>query len=182
MGSAMTIRIETDRLILRPLAPEDAELHIEMMGDPKVAAFLSPGGKAQPRMDRWRQFASYLGHWQIRGYGFFAVEEKHSGDFVGRVGPWNPEGWPGIECGWSIVSDHWGKGYAPEAAIASVRWTFEKFPELDRIISVIDPGNKNSQAVAAKIGEQNTGEIFEFWDFALNIWAADRQTWLARFA
>lgn len=177
----MTIRIETDRLVLRPLAPEDAEPHMAMMADPDVAAFLAPGGEVPSRMDRWRQFASYLGHWQMRDFGFFAVEEKATGSFIGRVGPWMPEGWPGLECGWAIASDHWGKGYAPEAAIASVRWTFERFPELERIISVINPGNQNSQAVAAKIGEENTGEIFEFWGFALNIWAADRKAWLARF-
>ena len=177
----MTIRIETDRLALRPLEPQDAEPHMALMAEPPVAAYLSPGGKVQSSMDLWRQFASYLGHWRIRDFGFFAVEEKETGAFVGRVGPWMPEGWPGLECGWAIRSAHWGKGYAPEAAIASVQWTFERFPDLDRIISVIDPCNKNSQAVAAKIGQEKTGEIFEFWDVALNIWAADRKAWLARF-
>lgn len=177
----MTIRIETNRLILRPLAPDDAESHMAMMADPEVAAFLTDEGKPQSRMDRWRQFASYLGHWQIRGFGFFAVEEKETGDWVGRVGPWMPEGWPGIECGWSISSDYWGRGYAPEAAVASIKWIFDQFPDLTRIISVIDPKNANSQAVAAKIGEENSGEAFEFWGHKLDIWAADRKAWLARF-
>lgn len=177
----MTIRIETNRLVLRPLAPADAESHMTMMADPKVAAFLTDEGKPQSRMDRWRQFASYLGHWQIRGFGFFTVEEKETGDWVGRVGPWMPEGWPGIECGWSISSDYWGRGYAPEAATAAIGWTFDQFPDLSRIISLIDPKNANSQAVAAKIGEENSGEAFEFWGYALDIWAADRKAWLARF-
>lgn len=178
----MTIRIETDRLILRPMAPKDSEPHIDMMGDPKTAAFLSPDKSPRPRMDRWRQFASYLGHWQIRGFGFFSVDEKETGEWVGRVGPWMPEGWPGLECGWSIVSAHWGKGFAPEAAIAAIKWTFDKFPDLPRIISVIDPGNANSQAVARKIGEENSREIFEFWDYKLDIWTADRKEWLQKFA
>jgi RimJ/RimL family protein N-acetyltransferase len=52
---------------------------------------------------------------------------------------------------------------------------------LPRIISVIDPSNINSQAVAAKIGESNTGEIFPYLDYRLEVWAADRKTWLARF-
>lgn len=177
----MTLRIETERLILRQMEPKDAEPHIAMMGDPKTAAFLSPGKEPQSRGDRWRQFASYLGHWQIRGFGFFSVDEKETGEWVGRVGPWMPEGWPGLECGWSIKSDCWGKGYAPEAAIASIKWTFEKFPNLERIISVIDPENQNSQAVARKIGEENSGEIFEFWTHKLDVWAADREDWLARF-
>lgn len=177
----MSLQLETDRLILRPLAPEDCEPHMGMMGDPATAAFLSPDGKPQTRGERWRQFATYLGHWQMRGYGWFSCLEKDTGDWVGRGGPWMPEGWPGLECGWSIASQHWGKGYAPEAAIAAIKWTFTQFPDLSRIISVIDPGNANSQAVARKIGEVKTGEIFKFAHYTLDIWAADREAWLARF-
>ena len=178
----MTIRIETDRLILRPMEPADADAHIDMMGEQKIADFLTTNKIAESRADRWRQYASYLGHWQIRGFGFFSVLEKESGDWVGRVGPWMPEGWPGLECGWAISSAHWGKGYAPEAAIASIKWTFDQYPDLARIISVIDEGNKNSQAVAKKIGEEMTDEIFELWDYKLNVWAAPREAWLERFS
>lgn len=176
----MTLRIETDRLILRPMARADVEPHIEMMRNPATAKYLTPGGEPRARMDEWRAVASYIGHWQIRGFGFFSVDEKETGEWVGRVGPWMPEGWPGLECGWAIKSEHWGKGYAPEAAIAAVRWTFDKFPDLSRIISVIEPGNANSQAVAKKIGEENSGEVFDFWDHKLDIWAADRNDWLAQ--
>ena len=177
----MTIRIETDRLVLRPFAPGDVEAHVAMMQDPKTASFLTPDGEPRAYGDEWRAAASYLGHWQIRGYGFFSVDEKETGEWVGRVGPWKPGGWPGLECGWSIHSSRWGKGYAPEAAIATIRWTFDQFPDLPRIISVIDPGNENSQAVARKIGEEKTDEIFEFWGHRLDVWAADRTAWLTRF-
>ena len=177
----MTIHIETERLILRRMEPQDADAHIAMMRDPETAAYLSPTKKPQGRMELWRNFASYLGHWEIRGFGFMSVIEKESGDWVGRVGPWMPEGWPGLECGWGVKSEHWGKGYAPEAAIGAVKWTFDQFPDLPRIISVIDPSNTNSQAVAKKIGEENSGEVFEFWDFKLDIWAADREAWLEKF-
>ena len=93
-----------------------------------------------------------------------------------------PEGWPSLECGWSIAPEHWGKGYAPEAAIASVKWIFEKFPDLPRIISVIDTDNANSQAVARKIGEQKSDEVFEFWGLKLDIWSANRDEWLQKFS
>lgn len=182
MHNSTPIRLETERLILRPLAPEDCEAHISMMLDPDVAATLSTNGKPQARHDLWRQFASYLGHWDIRGFGWFSVEEKETGAWVGRVGPWMPDGWPGIECGWSIARPYWGKGYAPEAAIGTIKWTFDQFPDLSRIISNILPENTNSQAVAKKIGEEKTGEVFEFWDFKLDIWAAEREAWLSRFA
>lgn len=177
----MTISIETERLKLRPFEARDVEAHVEMMRDPAVAAFLTPDGKPRHYGDEWRAAAMLIGHWQIRGFGFFTVEEKSTGDWVGRVGPWQPGGWPGLECGWSIAPHYWGKGYAPEAAIASIKWTFDRFPELARIISVIDPDNANSQHVARKVGEENSGEIFEFWGHKLDIWAADRTAWLDRF-
>ncbi len=177
----MTIRIETERLVLRPMEPADVEPHIAMMRNPATARYLAPGGEPRDRADEWRAAASYLGHWQIRGFGFFSVLEKETGDWVGRVGPWMPDGWPALECGWSIDASRWGKGYAPEAAIGAVNWIFERFPDLDRIISVIDPENTNSQAVAKKIGETKTGEIFEFWGYKLDIWAADREPWLQQF-
>ncbi|MEE2690058.1 MAG: GNAT family N-acetyltransferase [Pseudomonadota bacterium] len=177
----MTVRLETERLILRSMEPGDAESYIALMAEPDIARFLTPDGKPQSRADAWRAFAMVLGHQQIRGFNFFTVIEKQSGAFVGRVGPWKPEGWPSLECGWGIARAHWGKGYAPEAAVAAVRWTFDRFPDLDRIISLIDPGNANSQAVARKIGEQKSAETFRLWDLTLDVWSADRGAWLQRF-
>jgi RimJ/RimL family protein N-acetyltransferase len=177
----MTLQLETERLFLRPLAPEDADAHIAMMEDPDVARFLTLKSKPDSRMMAWRAFASMLGHWRMRGFGFFSVFEKSTGDWVGRVGPWMPEGWPSLECGWGVARNAWGKGYAPEAAIASINWIFREKPELTRIISLIDPTNANSQAVARKIGERNTGEVFTFESISVEIWAAERSEWLARF-
>lgn len=178
----MTLILETDRLRLRPLHPDDFEAHAAMMADARVSRFLSPGGKVPSRESSWRSFAMMLGHWTIRGCGFFSVIEKESGRWVGRVGPWMPEGWPGLECGWGVDPAYWGKGYAPEAAVATIRWLFAARPDLDRIISLIDPANENSQAVAAKIGETRTGEIHHH-DIAgaLDIWACPRDEWLKRF-
>jgi RimJ/RimL family protein N-acetyltransferase len=177
----MSIRIETERLILRPIAPDDVEPHCAMMAESSVAKFLTPAGKPRTRAEEWRAFATLLGHWQMRGFGFFSVFEKSGGAWAGRVGPWMPEGWPGLEAGWAIARPYWGKGYAPEAAIAAIRWTFNEFPDLDRIISIIDPANANSQAVARKIGETMSGEIFRFLDLRLDIWAAERGAWLREF-
>jgi RimJ/RimL family protein N-acetyltransferase len=178
----MTLELETDRLILRPLAPGDFEAHAAMMADPDVAKFLTADRKTQPRNAEWRGFAMLLGHWSMRGFGFFSAFEKTSGDWVGRVGPWMPEGWPGLECGWAIARPHWGKGYAAEAAVAAIRWTFGERPELSRIISLIHPANANSQAVATKIGERKTGETYTFAPWIdLDIWAAPREEWQDRF-
>jgi RimJ/RimL family protein N-acetyltransferase len=105
-------------------------------------------------MDRalaWRNMAGVLGHWQIRGYGFFSVESKESGEWVGKVGPWNPEGWPAPEIGWTIMREHWGKGYATEAARASLDHVFNTLG-WESVIHVILTGNVASEAVAKKLG------------------------------
>lgn len=176
----MSITLETPRLLLRPLAPEDFESFAATMASPDVARFLTLDGLPLSRMNAWRSFAGIIGHWTIRGYGFFSVREKTTGRWVGRVGPWNPEGWPQIECGWSIDPAFWGKGYAPEAATAAIDWIFAERPALDRIISLIAPANANSQAVARKIGEANTREIFMIEKIEVEIWAVSRADWRAR--
>lgn len=178
----MTLTLWTDRLRLTPLAPEDEAAHAALMAHPDYAATMAPDGVPQSRGEAWRAFAMMLGHWTIRGYGFFSVFERVSGEWVGRVGPWRPEGWPGLECGWSITPAHWGKGYAGEAAIAATRWIFAEQPMLPRIISLIAPTNLKSQAVARKMGEAKSGETFAYSAaITLDIWAASREEWLDRF-
>ena len=178
----MTLELKTERLTLRPIAPEDVDAHCAMMATPEAARFLTLDKRPQSRSAAWRAFASYLGHWRRRGFGFFSVFETATGEWVGRVGPWRPEGWPGLECGWGIRRESWGRGYAPEASVAAIRWIFETFPDLPRIISLIDPQNGNSQAVARKVGEEKTDETFTFEGaLVLDVWACPREAWLREF-
>ena len=81
----------------------------------------------------------------------FSVIEKATGRWVGRVGPWQPEGWPGTEVGWSIARAHWGKGFAPEGATAATDWAFDQLG-WSEVIHTIAEDNRNSKAVAAKLG------------------------------
>ncbi|WP_247522031.1 GNAT family N-acetyltransferase [Bradyrhizobium sp. 190] len=81
----------------------------------------------------------------------FAVEEKSSRRYIGRVGPWCPPGWPGFEVGWGIDSAYSGKGYAGEAARASIDWVFASF-EIDEIIHCIEGSNEPSKGVARRLG------------------------------
>ena len=80
------------------------------------------------RSDAWQQMAWFLGQWELRGTGHWALEEKNSGQFVGRAGLHRPErhDWPGVEVGWVLHPDYWGKGYATEAGAAAVRYGFER--------------------------------------------------------
>ena len=88
--------------------------------------------------------AFLIGHWQILGYGLFVVEARDTGEFLGRIGPLAPPGWPGFEIAWGLARHACGKGYAQEAARAAIDWSFESFP-LDRIVSIIHPDNRASQ-------------------------------------
>jgi len=146
------MRIETERLILRDIDPErDFEDWARAMGDERTVRYTE--GRVLDRARSWRHMAATIGHWQIRGYGFFSVEEKASGEWVGRVGPFFPEGWPAPEIGWTISPDHWNKGYATEAARAALDYVFNTL-EWSRVIHVIIQGNERSIAVAEKIGSR----------------------------
>jgi RimJ/RimL family protein N-acetyltransferase len=146
--------LETDRLRLRMWRVEDFEPYEEMCADPEVMRYL--GGKTLNRLEAWRHMAFLIGHWDLLGYGHWAVEEKASGSFAGRVGFLNPAGWPGFEIGWTLGRSFWGKGYATEAARRALQFAFD---ELDRshVISLIHPDNKSSIRVAERLGEKREG-------------------------
>ena len=142
--------IETERLILREIDPErDFESWAKSMADENTVRYL--GSKPMNRAQSWRSMAMMIGHWTIRGYGFFSLESKQTGEWVGRVGPWFPEGWPEPEVGWTIAPGHLRKGYAFEAARASIDYAFNTLG-WSRVIHVILEGNKASIALAKKLG------------------------------
>ena len=93
-----------------------------MMPDPEAARFI---GGTMPRALSWRGVMTMIGSWHAHGFAMFSVIEKSTGRWVGRLGPWQPEGWPGPEIGWAIVRDCWGRGYAPEGATAATNWAFD---------------------------------------------------------
>ena len=144
--------VETERLRLRALCERDVSAYASWVSNPVVMQFI---GEGQPiNVDEaWRKIAFFVGHWQLRGYGQWAVEEKSTGKMVGRVGLHHPHGWPGIEVGWMIDPKRWGEGFATEAARASVAWGFREL-DLEEIVSVMKPENTASIRVAEKIGER----------------------------
>jgi len=151
-----TPTLSTERLLLRPFRNADLEEYAKIFSDPEVVRFLGDG-KTLSRADAWRQMAVILGHWELRGYGMWAVEEKQSGALMGRIGFWQPEGWPDFELGWTLGREQWGKGYATEGARAALRFAFE---ELDRehVVSLIHPENRASIRVAERLGERLEGQ------------------------
>ncbi|MFN3227690.1 MAG: GNAT family N-acetyltransferase [Hyphomicrobiales bacterium] len=120
---ALTIpTIETERLVLRGWKEADAAGYAELYGDEDNAKFI---GGVMASWDAWRMVAQRIGQWHLRGFAMFAVEHKESGQFIGHAGPNFPEGWPEREIGWGLIKRFQGKGYASEAARASLRFAYE---------------------------------------------------------
>jgi RimJ/RimL family protein N-acetyltransferase len=150
-----------------------------MLADPGTARFITVDGKPiTSELVGWRNAAVMAGHWVLHGVGMFVVEEKSTGKYVGRVGPWFPPGWPGFEVGWGIAREFRGKGYAVEAAGAAIDWSFATF-ELDRIMHYIDCENTASQAVARRLGAEKGPEIDLFGHVA-DVWVTSRDKWTAQ--
>ncbi len=155
------VRLETERLVLRMWRAGDFEPFAEMCADEEVMRYIGAGGKTMTPPEAWRSMALFIGHWHLRGYGIWAVEERASGELVGRVGCWRPEGWPGFEVGWVLRRAFWGRGFATEAARAALDYAFDVLGQA-HVISLIHPENRASIRVAERIGEKPEGrtEVF----------------------
>ena len=173
--------LETERLILRPPLAEDAESWQAFVADEEVNRFL---GGVQSVHVAWRGLRVIAGCWALDGFAMFSVVEKASGRWIGRIGPWRPEGWPGNEIGWGLARSAWGKGYATEAARASIDWAFDHLGWTD-VIHVIDPANTASAAVAQRLGATNRGPGRlppPYEASSVDIWGQTRAQWRERHA
>ncbi|MBC6988186.1 GNAT family N-acetyltransferase [Hymenobacter sp. BT491] len=153
----LTPVLETERLRLRGLQTQDLDEFLVMWSDPEFFRYL--GGKPQKREEVWRRMIAQQGHWSLMGYGYWGVEEKSTGRFVGNVGfadfrrDLTPsiEGMP--EIGWVLAPRVHGLGYATEAVQAALEWGEQHF-EPKQIACIIDPDNAASLRVAHKFGFQ----------------------------
>lgn len=171
--------LETDRLILRPTADSDLDRWAEMMADPNAAQFL---GGVQPRAVAWRGLMGMAGAWALTGISMFSVVEKDTGLWLGRIGPWQPDGWPGTEVGWGLHPDAWGKGYAAEATIATMDYAVDVLGWTE-IIHTIDPKNHPSIRLAERIGSCHIGPTRlppPFADAPVEAWGQTAAQWRSR--
>ena len=148
--------LDTPRLVLRELRTTDLDDYARTCADPRVMRYLG-AGKPLSRAESWRHLAFFLGHWQLRGFGMWAVVDKATGKLIGRIGFHQPEGWPGFEIGWTIDRQCWGQGFATEGARAALRLAVGTYGQ-QHVISLIHPENTASIRVAEKIGESLEGE------------------------
>ncbi len=173
------IQLETQRLILRLPQAQDFDGFAELSADEEACRYI---GGHMPRAAAWRKFLQMPGAWVIQGFGMFAVTDKVTGEWLGLAGPWHPEGWPGTEVGWSFRRSAWGRGYAFEAATASIDWAFDDLG-WDQVIHSIHPDNRPSQALAQRLGSTNRGWSqlpAPFQDSPSELWGQTREQWRAR--
>ncbi|HNR92635.1 MAG TPA: GNAT family N-acetyltransferase [Dokdonella sp.] len=149
--------IITERLRLTALADKHFETYAAMLADEGTTRFVGDG---QPldRMNAWRSMAMLLGHWMLRGYGMWALELKETGEFVGRAGLHNPEGWPDLEIGWMLRPEFRHQGLATEAARAVLAYAFQRLGA-ERVISLIRIENSASERVARRLGGRQSTTI-----------------------
>jgi RimJ/RimL family protein N-acetyltransferase len=155
--------IETERLVLRKPRLEDATDLAVAYADPEVVRFMGDGSTATPA-EVERGIEQWLERWKNWGLSLFSLERREDKCVVGRAGflLWDPETWqvPGdeVELGWLLAREHWGRGYATEAASALRDWAFED-RGLTRLISLINHANLRSIRVAERIGERYERDV-----------------------
>ncbi|MCB1338559.1 MAG: GNAT family N-acetyltransferase [Maritimibacter sp.] len=157
--------LETERLFLRAMREEDVAEEVAFF---QTERSRNVGGPL-PSNQVWRAVAGMIGHWALRGYGFWALEEKRSGRYMGRAGLWCPDPWPEPEIGWTLMGHAEGQGFAHEAALAARGYAYDELG-WTTAISLIVAGNVRSETLAARLGARRAGEYLHPTIGAMNVW------------
>ena len=163
------IGIETDRLIFRQWVPADypfiaafykSKLHAQFVGGVKSAE------------DTWRLMATYVGHYELLGYSYLAIDDKQTGKLIGTVGLWNSHSWPEPELGYWLMPNAQGKGFGVEAGAAVKQFALDEL-NFESLVSYIDPANEPSKRLANKLGgeydklidllDYGPHEVYRYW-------------------
>jgi RimJ/RimL family protein N-acetyltransferase len=159
--------LETERLVMRGWRDEDFEPWAAICADDEVMRALGRERGISPG-DAWREMAVFAGHWVLKGFSHWVLEERSTGELGGRAGLYHPPDWPDLEVGWTVARPRWGEGLAGEAGRAAVDWAHEALGAR-HVISLIEPRNTRSIRVAQKLGMTEEGEI-ELRGHALRIY------------
>ncbi len=144
----MIPELRTERMLMRGWRHEDFEVFASFWADPNAAAYI--GGPVSSRGEAWRKLASYIGHWQLRGYGFWVLQRQDDPTPLGYCGLWYPAEWPETEVGWAVRPAYQRQGYAFEAARAAIRYATAL--GWSTLISLINKKNLASRGLAEKLG------------------------------
>ena len=169
----------TRNLVLRPPGREDFEAWAAFHADAEAMRFL---GGTQVRALAWRSLCGMAGAWTVRGFAMFSMVERETGRWVGRVGPWQPEGWPRPEIGWGVAREYAGRGYAREAAVAAIDYAVDVLSWTD-VAHHIDPENARSIRLAERLGATNRGPTqlpAPLDQHRVDNWGQSAESWRAR--
>jgi [ribosomal protein S5]-alanine N-acetyltransferase len=162
--------LETGRLLLRPMTPDDLDALLRIFTDPNVMAAFDTPLFDRDQMRRWLQ--RNLDHQTEHGYGLCALISKETGELIGDCGLEHLllDGVSQAELGYDLRSDHWRCGLATEAACAMRDYAFGQL-KLPRLISLIRQGNHASRRVAEKVGMRLERELtqhgVEYWVYSM---------------
>ena len=172
--------LQTERLLLRPPAPNDVAAAAELLTDPEVMRFL--GGDVVPHTHHGAVVEKWRKRWELNGMGPFLIERRRDGRFLGRAGivVWDSRTWTHTtvaeagrfaqpELGWALVRAEWGNGYATEAARAVRDWA-RGDRNVGRLVSLIAPDNLASQRVAQRLGALPTATVTLFDSVEAVVW------------
>lgn len=156
-GAPSSAVLETERMVLRELVPEDVDDLMPIFSDPEAMRYY-PSTKSREEVERWIRWVT--GSYEQNGFGLWACVLKATSEFCGQCGlmPQEVEGRREVEVGYLFVREFWGRGLATEAARASRDWGFEQLGRR-RLVALINPQNTPSRRVAERIGMGREKEI-----------------------
>jgi len=150
--------LNTERLLLRAFEKDDLDPFADIVSDPEVMQRATYDGTTMNRTQAWNWLCMMLGHWHMRGYGIWGIEEKESGEFIGRIGLQFLDWFDDVELVWMLSKSAWGKGFATEGARAVIEYSLNTLA-LPRIAAVIRKENKPSIRLAQRLGMEMEKEV-----------------------
>lgn len=154
------VGLETERLVFRQWKHTDYDSFKGFFDSEEISRFV---GGVKNAEEAWRLMATYIGHYELHGYSYLAIDEKETGKLIGTVGLWNSEPWPEAELGYWLLPEGQGKGFGLEAGLYVRDYALNAL-KLDSLVSYIDYENIPSKKLAQKIGAKLDGtiELLEF--------------------
>jgi len=150
--------LNTGRLLLRAFEKDDLDPFAAMVADIDVIQHATYDGTTMTRTQAWNWLCLMLGHWHMRGFGIWGMEEKSSGELIGRIGLQFLDWFEDVELVWMLAKSAWGKGYAAEGARATIDFGMNNL-KLPRVAAVIHQDNQPSIRLAERLGMEMEKEV-----------------------